>query len=793
LPPGLSFVSCFTSGGTCSGPAPGSNGTVTFNLGQLKIQVTQNLTIVTQVTAASGPITNTVTVSSSRLDTDLSNNSASNTVQVVPIGAFDSVKAISSAYFVSFALKQDGSVWGWGRNDFMGALGTGDTSQAFSSRPVPAQGLTGVIAISTGGSHTLALKSDGSVWAWGSNGSGECATAPPYPRVVPNNISALSNIIAVAAGNAHSLALKADGTVWGWGANSSGELGLGTSDGNAHPTPVQIPGLNGVASIWAGTGLSVAVRNDGTVWTWGDNHNGQLGISGGSLSTPTQVSGVNGVTAVASSFNHVIVRKNDGTVMCWGMNSLGQTGSATLGNVNPTPVQVSGLSGVTAVAAGFGFSLALKSDGSVWVWGLNPGNSGQSNVPSMIGGLSGVTSIAAGNSHGLVLLSDGTLRAWGDNSYGQLGDATTLQRSSPVPVTGTLIVSQPIFNPPTGYTSAGPLQVQVSDLTSGAAIHYTVNGPDPTENDPTMVSGGTVSITQNAQLKARAFKSGWLPSLVTTAVYTIAQNPIDSPQTFVRQHYLDFLGRDPDQSGLDFWTNQITTCGGNAQCIEVRRIDVSASFFLSIEFQQTGYLVERFYKVAYGDANGTSTFNGLHPLFVPAVRFDEFRQDSARIDRGVIVLQPGWEALLESNKQAYAQEFVQTARFVAAFPSTKTPTEFVDLLNQNAGNVLSANDRATAIGFFAGAADTSDTTSRARAVRMIAEDQDLYNAEYNRAFVLAEYFGYLRRNPNDPQDSDYTGYDFWLSKLNQFNGNYIQAEMVKAFLSSIEYRQRFGP
>jgi hypothetical protein len=106
---------------------------------------------------------------------------------------------------------------------------------------------------------------------------------------------------------------------------------------------------------------------------------------------------------------------------------------------------------------------------------------------------------------------------------------------------------------------------------------------------------------------------------------------------------------------------------------------------------------------------------------------------------------------------------------------------------------LSADERGTIINLFGGAADTSNTTARARAIRQVAEDTDLYNAEYNRAFVLTQYFGYLRRNPNDPQDTDYTGYDFWLTKLNQFNGNYINAEMVKAFLSSIEYRQRFGP
>ncbi len=272
-------------------------------------------------------------------------------------------------------------------------------------------------------------------------------------------------------------------------------------------------------------------------------------------------------------------------------------------------------------------------------------------------------------------------------------------------------------------------------------------------------------------------------------------NPIDTAANVVIQHYRDFLNREPDPAGQSFWTNQITSCGANVQCIEVARINVSASFFLSIEFQQTGYLVERIYKSAYGDATETSTFPSTHQLAVPIVRFDEFLRDTQRIGQGVIVLAPGWEQLLESNKQAYALEFVQTARFITAFPTSMTPTQFVDQLNTRAGNVLSATERTTIIDLFGGAANTTNTTARGQAVRQVAEDTDLYNAEFNRAFVLAEYFGYLRRNPNDAPEAtrDYTGYDFWLTKLNQFNGNYINAEMVKAFLSSIEYRQRFGP
>jgi hypothetical protein len=270
-----------------------------------------------------------------------------------------------------------------------------------------------------------------------------------------------------------------------------------------------------------------------------------------------------------------------------------------------------------------------------------------------------------------------------------------------------------------------------------------------------------------------------------------ATNIIDDPNMFVRMHYHDFLNREADHSGLDFWTGQMTNCG--ASDLSVCRINVSGAFFLSIEFQQTGYLVERMYKTAYGDAIATSTSGGSHQIFVPVVRSNEFLMDMQRIARGVVVLQPGWEQVLENNKQAYALEFVQTSRFFTALPTSMRPVQFVDKLNQNAGNVLSPAERTTAINLFGGAADTTNINARAQALRQVAENQNLYNAEFNRFFVLTQYIGYLRRNPNDLPDSDYTGFEFWLAKLNQFNGDYIAAEMVKAFISSAEYRQRFGP
>jgi hypothetical protein len=268
-------------------------------------------------------------------------------------------------------------------------------------------------------------------------------------------------------------------------------------------------------------------------------------------------------------------------------------------------------------------------------------------------------------------------------------------------------------------------------------------------------------------------------------------NVIDDARNFVRQHYHDFLNREGDQSGVDFWTGQMTNCG--ASDLLVCRVNVSGAFFVSIEFQQTGYLVERMYKTSYGDATATSQVGGSHQIFVPVVRANEFLADTQRIGRGVVVLAPGWEQALENNKQAYALEFVQRSRFITAFPTSRTPAQFVDQLNTNAGGVLSVSERQTAINLFGNAVNTTNVNARAQALRQVAEDSDLYNAEFNRAFVLTQFIGYLRRNPNDAPDTDYTGYDFWLGKLNQFNGDYIAAEMVKAFISSSEYRQRFGP
>ena len=264
--------------------------------------------------------------------------------------------------------------------------------------------------------------------------------------------------------------------------------------------------------------------------------------------------------------------------------------------------------------------------------------------------------------------------------------------------------------------------------------------------------------------------------VAATPTPTPAANPLDQTTFFVSQHYRDFLGREPDASGLAFWTQEIEQCGADAQCREVKRVNVSAAFFLSIEFQQTGYLAYRARKVAFGD---------LPNRPVPVTRA-EMLADMQIIGNGLVVNADGWEQKLEQNKQAYFEQLAASERFTSKYPGSWMPGQFVFALKQNAGGALSQVE-ADALE----AQLNAGTMTRAQALRAVAEDPDLAKAEFNKAFVLMQYFGYLRRNPDDLPDVDFAGWNFWLGKLELFGGDYVRAEMVKAFLSSDEYRNRF--
>jgi len=298
-------------------------------------------------------------------------------------------------------------------------------------------------------------------------------------------------------------------------------------------------------------------------------------------------------------------------------------------------------------------------------------------------------------------------------------------------------------------------------------------------NPSILLPHGEYSVRLQSSTGQVAYVSGGLTVDLPNGV--TAPNLIDDPQFFIAQQYRDFFSREPDTAGLGFWLSEFRQCGSDAQCIATKRVNISAAFFLSIEFQETGYLIYRLYKSAFGDIPGRP---------VP-VRFQQFFPDTQEIGRGVIVGVGNWEQQLEANKVAFTQRFVQRPEFLARFPVGTSAAAFVNALDANAGGVLSSDEKTMLITQLA--ANPSDVRLRADVLRKVAEDADLRQRELNKAFVLLQYFGYLRRNPDDAPDSDFLGWQFWLAKLNEFNGNFVNAQMVKAFLDSVEYRQRFGP
>jgi YVTN family beta-propeller protein len=257
-------------------------------------------------------------------------------------------------------------------------------------------------------------------------------------------------------------------------------------------------------------------------------------------------------------------------------------------------------------------------------------------------------------------------------------------------------------------------------------------------------------------------------------------NPSATSDFFVRQHYNDFLLREGDEDGVRFWTKVIEDCGADVECRRVNRVNVSASFFLSIEFQQTGYLAYLARKASFGDLPGSP---------VPTT-FASLMSDTQRLGANVIVNVGEWRQQLETNKQAFFAGWVQRPEFAARFPAGTAPAAFVAGLDQNAGGVLTPAEATTLTNQLSA---NNTPQGRAAVVRAVAENAEFSRREFRRAFVLMQYYGYLQRNPSDAPDGDFSGWQFWLDHFNRFDGNFVAAELVKAFIESQEYRRRFGP
>ncbi|NQF16186.1 hypothetical protein HPY31_20025 [Brevibacillus sp. HB1.3] len=351
----------------------------------------------------------------------------------------EKIELVSAGSNHSLALKTDGTVWAWGNNMF-GQLGDDSTKESTVPKQVSALG--NVVKIDAGsGVHSLALKKDGTVWGWGGNGQWQVGSASGSIVTTPAQIEGLEEVKDIAAGAEFNLALKENGSVWAWGKN---ELGLGDeASSKASKIPVEVANLDNVKKIKAGSFHSLALKNDGTVWAWGDNKYGQSGLGKNIYNSkvPVQVEGMTDVIDISAGYYYSLALKSDGTVWSWGENSYEQLGINNK-TTQYTPVQVLNLENVVEVEAGRFHSFAKKEDGTVWAWGGNGsggfgnGKTTNDSLPVEITNLEGYKTLSSGNVHSLGVSAEGFAFGWGGNTFGQIGDGTKSGKNIPIQVLG---------------------------------------------------------------------------------------------------------------------------------------------------------------------------------------------------------------------------------------------------------------------------------------------------------------------------------------------------------------------
>lgn len=457
-------------------------------------------------------------------------------------------QVITGGAYHTITIASDGTLRSWGY-DSDGALGD-DVIIQNKNTPVSVATLTGITAVAGVGQHSLALKNNGTVWSWGYDCYGQLGDDVTLAsKSTPVAVATVSNVTAIAAGYYNGYALKNDGTVWSWGYDNNGQLGddIALTD---QATPVAVATISSITKLAGGFYHALALKSDGTVWSWGDDANGQLGddLASADQATPVQVSGLTNITAISAGWFHSMALKNDGTVWAWGSDGFGQLGDdVALVNQN-TPVQVSGLTNIVAIAGGAYHSLALKSDGTVWSWGWDSffGQLGDDApmvdqaVPVQVSGLTNIRSISAGYAHSLAVTNDGSqIYAWGYNAWGQLGNGNNFDQTTPVLVsTGGSFLVLPvklrefygtcIANPANNNNQQQPLihlfwTTESEQNNNYFSVERSFNGIDfePAQNN--VKGAGNSSTTKHYSLTDQPFENHNSEIMEETVYYRLKQ------------------------------------------------------------------------------------------------------------------------------------------------------------------------------------------------------------------------------------------------------------------------------